>query len=805
MQYLIRSVGILLLLGLFIAYWPAALAIVVIGGIIRWQQKASQGQEANTTTASSPLAGDTPRPTQPSSRTLPTVIPSVPTPVVTIEYSVNRSVSRSTTPGTNVVQWASYEDELEVATYRIEHPMTYWASGKTRVAEASCIEKHLPVSKPISEPIGALGYWPRYENMTPNQRGNYLNWLATGKQGQLLDIGYAFVYFYGLERRVLIDGEDVDLVIPEVIRLLRCYPESGSFNGYLSRFIAFAAAQTGLESMTKDVFRLCIEQASLKGYSEDLLAVVLCWFYQHNLPLPARWAFEVAQQDIRTMRSVVIDRAPEQLMSLFMQKYREQFGDGMMLKVATRERLLEYNPASPTLLEFHYINAALAPVRIPDVLGIQSQFKSLVQIWRVCIEELRAYRRVVGKGVDITTREAYEALPLELRKDMDHPDAPRWEAVATTHARDDGFSLTPLAKLAEIQGFEQRERLTPTQSRALAQTAEDIGLAIAPDARVTGKGYVWTAEVVLFRQEGSVAVQQEVGGYRAATCMLELGMVIAGADGTIDHEEIARIEHFLEDQFRLSSDESRRLKAYGLLLSKNPPSVLSLSKPLRAALSPDQRVMIGKYLVGVAAANGIIDRKEISALKRTYKALDIDVSLDELLAELHQSDSKPVEVQTGQRDTHVGEAIPKPTHPPDGIPIDYDAVARKKKETKELTIMLREVLGETEKEVEDTDVIIRENSSATQDIITPPTHANLPFSDKQLAALNKRYHAPLADLLTREVWSSNELDVLAKKHQTMPSGMLDIINAWADETLGDILVEDGNEYRVNQTLVEAHA
>ena len=61
--------------------------------------------------------------------------------------------------------------------------------------------------------------------MTPGQRGNYLTWLASGKQGQLDDIGYAFVYFYGLEWRVFIDGKDVDLIIPEVVRLLCRYPE----------------------------------------------------------------------------------------------------------------------------------------------------------------------------------------------------------------------------------------------------------------------------------------------------------------------------------------------------------------------------------------------------------------------------------------------------------------------------------------------------------------------------------------------------------------------------------------------------
>jgi uncharacterized tellurite resistance protein B-like protein len=804
-QYLIGCIAILVLLVLLVAYWPAALVIAAIGGIIWWSRKSPRGQVVNTMTSSDQLAGNTPLMTQQSS-SMPTVTTSVPTPVVTIEYNINRSVSHSTMPGTNEAQWASYYEILEVANYRIEHPMTYWAAGKAGVAEASCIEKNLPVSKPIFEPIGTLGYWPRYRDMTPIQRGNYLHWLATGKQGQLQDIGYAFVYFYGLERRVLIDGKDIDLIIPEVVRLLHCYPESRSFNGYLSRFIAFAAVRTGLKSMTNEGFTLCFEQALLKSYPEDLLAVILCWFYLHNHPLPSRWAFEVARQDIRTTRSVVADRAPEQFMSLFVQKYLEQFGDGMMLKVSDRERLLGYHPASPSLLDLGYSSVALAPIRIPNVLGVQSQFKPIVQIWSECIEELRAYSRAVSKGADITTREAYEALPPALRKDIDHPDAPRWEEVVATHASENGFSLTPLAKLAEIHGFEQREKLTPTQSKALAQTAEDIGLAIVPDSRLTGRAYAWSDEVVLFRPEGSAAPKQE-NGYRAAACMLELGMVVAGADGKVDPEELDQIERFLDDQFRLSSDESRCLKAYGLLLSKKPPSISSLSKSLRAALTSDQRAMIGKYLVGVAAANGIIDRKEITSLKSIYKALGIDASLDALLTELRQSDSQPVEVQTGRREAHAGEAIP----PRESLPIDksiditinVDALKRIMAETAEVSHILGQALCETESEMEVSDFVVKENAPAIPAVITSAIDSNLPFSNEQLVTLDKRYHVPLAEILKEQAWSSEDLTQLAKRHQFMRSGMLDTINSWAYETLGDeILVEDDNMYKVNQSLVE---
>ena len=158
-QYLIGCITILILLGLLIVYWPAAFAIA--GVIVWWSRKSSHVRVAEATTSSDQLAVNSPQATQLSS-SMPKFTPSLPTPVITIEYSINRSVARSATPGANAVQWASYNDQLEVASYLIEHPMTYWASGKTRIAEASCIEKHLTVSKAISDPIGVLQvqvYW----------------------------------------------------------------------------------------------------------------------------------------------------------------------------------------------------------------------------------------------------------------------------------------------------------------------------------------------------------------------------------------------------------------------------------------------------------------------------------------------------------------------------------------------------------------------------------------------------------------------------------------------------------------------
>jgi hypothetical protein len=94
--------------------------------------------------------------------------------------------------------------------------------------------------------------------------------------------------------------------------------------------------------------------------------------------------------------------------------------------------------------------------------------------------------------------------------------------------------------------------------------------------------------------------------------------------------------------------------------------------------------------------------------------------------------------------------------------------------------------------------------SAVPEAVTSMISSNLPFSTEQIETLDKRYHVPLAELLKEQVWSSDDLTKLAKRHQLMRTGMLDTINSWAYDSLGDeILVEEDNMYKVNQSLVGA--
>lgn len=95
-----------------------------------------------------------------------------------------------------------------------DDPSTIYSSLVVRFPEATHVVKDLP-------------YFPTYTGMTPEQRGVYLAWLTDITKP--VSIGYAFVYFYGLERHLIFG--DFEGALKEIL-LLRKYHDNPSFQGY---------------------------------------------------------------------------------------------------------------------------------------------------------------------------------------------------------------------------------------------------------------------------------------------------------------------------------------------------------------------------------------------------------------------------------------------------------------------------------------------------------------------------------------------------------------------------------------------
>lgn len=89
--------------------------------------------------------------------------------------------------------------------------------------EPSLIKKSL-IRPGVAKP---LGYYPSYESLNPAQKYKYLNWLTDITQP--IDIGYVFIFYYGLERHI-IEGKREKAV--SMIMSLKNIFSNGSFQAY---------------------------------------------------------------------------------------------------------------------------------------------------------------------------------------------------------------------------------------------------------------------------------------------------------------------------------------------------------------------------------------------------------------------------------------------------------------------------------------------------------------------------------------------------------------------------------------------
>ncbi len=797
MNFLVGVIVVCLSLLVIINY-PVILVLLPVAIIIcvlKWAARQSNDQPTSNREANQERPQDTPVYRAHISNRQPAIIRQPicrPTPSPPIRQPVN-------TPAPRAMRWMGPGSLMVIGEYQITYPLIYCSSDWTAVSDASCIDYSLPIGARVDEPKGALGYWPDYSTMSPNQRANYLHWLAGGRSSPLNDIGYVFVFIYGLERRVLVDGADVKLIVTEVLRLLSKYSFSGSFNKYASNFVAYVAAKGGIDRLAKSWFNTIAE--SFFRIGGEPMSFALAWLHVHQYPLSAKFAYMLASHDVRFPNSVVVQRLPEQFEQLFAKKYKEAFGAGLLLRCAKRPLLLCYRTATPSFKSSQH----MAQIEVPNVLGIASQFNKLIDIWAECIEELKPLSRKMAKGFDVNSREAYNALPESLKAGVDHPDKAQWDKVVNEHIVKDGLALLQVGDIAAISEQSSQARLTAKQSLDFAETASHVGYVLVPDFRITGRAYKCEDTVGLFRPKGEPMLPTG-DSFRSAARVLELGVAMAAADGKITGDEVVHITQFLETEFSLGSDDLRRLEVYREVLSVNPPSMRAVSSQLKAALSKDHLMMLCHFLVGLAAADGEVPKDEIKLLKSVYTAFEVDeADLFALLSDISASDNA-VEIATATP-ARLGEPIPSRIKAADEpiLNIDRERVRRLIDESKEVS----RILGESMQEIipENEPILSISGPNVTADLRQQSDSATVAYGQVSmvpsgvLKQLDPRYHKLLDMLLTRDKWTRDEFDSLVRQHGLMPSGTIEIINSWSDEHLGDFVIDESESLNINRQIL----
>lgn len=687
-------------------------------------------------------------------------------------------------------------------------PLTYVCHGRLPEAfDPSLIELGLSVNGDGLDRAEPLPYWPSYRQANPVQRAVYQRWMIDGRRDPSTPLGYVFIFFYGLERRIFVDARDHARIGKELLRLLEIYGEqSHSFRRYGVSLLWQVIRRAMADQAVRDDLLPRVNAVAGRWTDE---AFTLCLSVYHDLerPVPPDLALRAAERDERTSNSVVVRRNREEFELLFFKRYREEFGEGLVLKSGKRSVRVQHRPASAFL--GREPDAELT-VEVPNCQAISSQFKPLVRLWDACVEDLRGYDRAMRQsdGQELSA-EAYEQLPEELRTG-DHPEFDQWWAIKSAHVDDSGRSLVPISELAEIKGVEPRQKLTLTQSRKLVASADAMGFAIEPDVRITNRAYRWDERVCLFISEWD---ERPSGRYLSAATLLRLGMVVAESSGIVEQEELDKITEHLEQQLDLSDIESERLEQLEHLLLQEGARYELLTKGLIDSLSKAQRSAVGAYLVSVAAANGVITDAEYKAVRKLYRRLGLEAEqLDELLSEAVPGDDDPVEIQeAGPR--AAGERLP----PKPGIRLDRDRLEQVQRQTAEVAQILTDAMRTEENADADGTSESHEPVAAAEPKPAEPPIRFRPESQPSAAGptvasespadgseeLDARLRQFVDALLAHERWSRPALRSLADEHGLLLAGAIDEVNEWSEARYGDRLVEeDGGEFCVERALVD---
>ena len=118
---------------------------------------------------------------------------------------------RRASRGDTKLTWYPAGQPVSYSGLRIGTGMIYSAEKTLGwPGEPSAIITSVSVARMAAHPLQDFGYYPSYENLSAEQRRCYLEWLAAGREDvdpSQRSLGYVFMFFYGLERRILVEGD----------------------------------------------------------------------------------------------------------------------------------------------------------------------------------------------------------------------------------------------------------------------------------------------------------------------------------------------------------------------------------------------------------------------------------------------------------------------------------------------------------------------------------------------------------------------------------------------------------------------
>jgi uncharacterized tellurite resistance protein B-like protein len=691
--------------------------------------------------------------------------------------------------------WIPQNQSVTVSDYRIDGGLIYVGEELDSVRNAyspdpALINPKLKVNKINPDHSGhSMTYWPSYNDIKPEARAAYLDWLSTGRKNPTAYIGYVFLFFYGLERRLLIDSDksekpctEAAAIIAEVERLLSIYGYDSSFNGYASSFLAIAR----LKFQTSDDSAVYKEEGVRWGEYPLNFKIALARLSKNRQPIPSSHALLWAEYHPEVYFRTPAQRCREEFGKLFDIRYREKFGEGLVIEPNKSYLKINYQPASSSIYPISYEVKDL-----PDLTRLSKPVSQIRGIIDQCTEELNSYSRFVGrKPEEKSSLSAISLLPKELITQMNLGNVTSLRKWAQNLLQSQETAELPPRELLNLMDITGDKALSKSDCVSIAQMLGILGYGIEPDIRFSDNRIDPAGKAVLFSLDENEP-RTPGPSYKAASAALHLAAAICAADGSVSEAEELHLERHLESSLHLSQPERKRLRAYMKWLVLSYQGFSSLRKHI-TSLDDLSRKSIGFFLINVACADGIVDPDEIKTLKKIYKLLKLDE--ETIYSDIHSIQSggatEPVTVQNASPD-HVEYPIPErafsaPAAGDRTLFLDQKIIDDRRQDTQRIHILLSDIFSRNEEQ----------EVTQSQDSVLSSGKMQTVFG------LDESHGGLVRELVVRGYWSREDFERLCDKYGLMPDGAMETINTATYDLFDNPFIEEDEGIEINPDIVK---
>ena len=673
--------------------------------------------------------------------------------------------------------WYQYGMSVNVGDIHIPGGMVYVGTSlKTQFHENDpcLIDPTKSVSPKGDYTARQTEYWPSYSEISPSARRAYLNWLCSGRKDPEADIGFVFLYFYGLERRVLLDGSkevavraELPRIGNEVRRLLDMYGQkSTSFQHYACGLLEWIELSNCSPSLYNEPFPKLRSTWEVPVY----LKLALGQAAMAGVGLPAHTALAWVRFDPNTRLRTPATRCAAEFATLFEIKYCEAFPSGLKLPKNKTKLKLVYRPASSTFRGFGEIKLSFG--EIPDVSVLTGPIAQLQKITEAATQELEPYSRYLGRTKNQSpgsTLEGLLHLPFKL-----------WPQSHQTVLTDIKSRLSVIGMIT-TQSFQDLlgslggdSNLSRDKVQELARVMESLGIGMEPDVLSSAATPKAEDKVILFPMPSGETNHRETPAYQAALLTLQLASAVASSDGEFGESETRHLQSQIQAWTHLTPGHQLRLSAHLKLLVVTPVSLASLKKRLDP-LPIDSKEAIASFMATVAQADGNVSTAEVKMLEKVYKALGVDSK--KVFSNVHAAASgTSTATATGKE---VGA----------GFKLDQVRIAALQKDTEKVSKLLAGIFTEEVQNTPEPAPVVDETSTEPE-----PTQGFL--------GLDNAHSSFARTLLSRPQWTRQELLDIAEDLDLMLDGALERINEASFDAHDLPLTEGDDPIEVNAEVLE---